>query len=126
MTRSLAFVLGTFLLGLTLIPQPATALPLPFEEGFELTRADLDATGEAANELLLNADATEGEEKSWAVESTGASGTVKLMKLFETKGWPCKLLRFSFQLATASDSAKSKRLHITYCEVEAGTWKSYP
>ncbi len=126
MTRSRAFVLGIFLLGLTLSPRPGMALPLPFEEGFELTQADLDATGVAANDLLLNADVTEGEERSWAVESTGASGTVKLMKLFETRGWPCKLLRFSFKLATASDPTKAKRVHITYCEVEAGTWKSYP
>ncbi len=123
MTRSLAIVLAVSFLGLALGPRPAMAVPVPFEEGFELTRADLDATGVAADALLKNAAAEEGEERSWAVESTGASGTVKLMKMFETKGWPCRLLRFTFKIAKSNDP---KRLHITYCEVEAGTWKSYP
>ena len=123
MFRTLGFSLGLLLLAVGFGPGPSLAFNSPFGEDFELTPDDLRVLGDSVNELLMNDDAMEGAENSWKAEKSGASGITRVRKTFETKGWPCKLIQMSVKLSAAGDP---KTIHITYCEVEEGTWKSYP
>ena len=123
MIRTLALSLGLLVLALAFGPRASLATTLPFGDEFELTPDDLRVLGESVDELLMDDKAMASAENSWNAEKSGATGTTKVRKTFETRGWPCKLIQMSIKLAKAGDP---KTMHITYCEVEEGTWKSYP
>ena len=123
MIRTLAFTLGLLVVAFAFGPGPGHAVPLPFGDDFELTSEDLRALGDSVDALLMDDKAMAGAEQSWMAEKSGAKGVSSVQKTFETRGWPCKLIRMSIKIATAGDP---KTVHITYCEVEEGTWKSYP
>ena len=96
----------------------------PFPDTFELTGEDIAAISEAFNLLMEDAAAAPGSTVDWSNEGTGSSGTVNIQEFLSLGPFEaCRKIRYDIRIA------KYQQLHryvIDYCQVEDGTWKSYP
>ena len=103
---------------------PVDAQISPFSETFVLTSEDVAAISEAFNRLMEDAAAAPGATVDWSNDGSGSSGTVNLQEILPKGPFEaCRKIRYDIKIA------KYQQLHryvIDYCQVEDGTWKSYP
>lgn len=102
---------------------PSHAQIDPFPPTFELTQGDREAITEAVTSILDDPNPTAGSSTEWGSQESGAWGSVDFIEALTIEGLSCRKLRYNINLK------KFNRLHrydFDYCQIEDGTWKSYP
>lgn len=96
----------------------------PFPDEFRLTRGDLDAIDKAITPILDDPDAAPGTAAEWSNDASGSSGTLKLLGILDLGSFEaCKKIQYEI---TMENRPQRDRYVIDYCQVEDGTWKTYP
>ncbi|WP_422367867.1 hypothetical protein [Pelagibius sp.] len=117
-TFALAALAALFVTSLTL---PAQAQFNPFQRsGFELTQKDIELLVAAAAKLYQGETAEVGTVETWSNETSGNTGAVQLIRVFEHKGLTCRRLQHDIQV---SKVANTFRYIFDRCKTESGEWK---
>lgn len=106
---------------LTSLAPVAQAQFNPFQRsGFELTQQDIELLGAAAAKLYQGETAEVGTVETWSNETSGNTGAVQLLTIFEHKGLTCRRLQHDIQV---SKVANTFRYIFDRCKTASGEWK---
>lgn len=91
-----------------------------FPEGFSLTQKDGALIRNARNELVTTEPPAIGHSVAWSNPESGAHGTLTLEGVSESRGRPCRRVRYLIITAQASSALD---LNLTLCRTSDGVWK---
>jgi hypothetical protein len=86
-----------------------------------LTHADLDRMNNAAARLYENQNQPIGTVEQWRNPDTKNSGSVKLLRRFETNGMPCWLMEYTIQFERMKRHPRQYR--VNWCRTAQGELK---
>ena len=93
--------------------------PFGYSRSFKgLSRADSKMLFDAADALNAQDPLHVGDKKTWGNAATGDSGTVTVMRIFQSGGMTCHTLRYDTHLKTYN----SGRYMVDWCRTDSG-WK---
>jgi surface antigen len=84
-----------------------------------LSPADFTRMHEAASHLYENRKP--GSVERWTGPESKDSGSVQLLRTFQTQGMPCSRLRYRIRFAAGHRSAQTYLLN--WCKTSGGEWK---
>ena len=94
--------------------------PFARSSGGDITGDDLKLIDAASSKLYKTDNPKVGASEKWSNPTTGNSGTVSLVQVFEKDGMPCRKLRHSI----AVKGNKDPQIYIfNRCRVKSGEWK---
>ena len=100
---------------------PVLAQFNPFQRsGFELSQEDLQMLGEAAQKLYIDESVPVGTVETWSNPTSGNTGSVQLVGIFEHQGMPCRRLQHDIKV---KDVADPFRYIFDRCKLPSGEWK---
>ena len=94
--------------------------PFPYSTGRGLRQDDVNMVLDLSNQINAAHPAPKSPMR-WTNPASGNSGTIALVRSFQSDGMPCNLLRYRFNLRHPS---RHSTYRMGWCQTPDGEWKT--